>query len=75
MVKQCSLDVQTRDDTFGVQEVDGSCQMKSSSHSSVSYTVMNQLVKGPLSLAWAVPEIDLIAMALEKEQTKCKADN
>jgi len=49
--------------------------MKSSSHSSVSYVVMDQLVKGPLSLAWAVSEVDFVIIALEKEQPKCRADS
>jgi len=36
---------------------------------------MDQLVKGPLSFAGAVPEIDLIAMTLRKEQSKYRADS
>jgi len=36
---------------------------------------MDQLVKGPLNLAGAVPEVDSIAMALRKEQPKCRADS
>jgi len=49
--------------------------VKSSSHSSVSHIIMDQLVKGPLSLAGAVPEVDPIAIALRKEQPKCRADS
>ena len=41
----------------------------------VSHIVMDQLVKGPLSLAGAVPEVNPIAMALRKEQPKCRADS
>jgi len=36
---------------------------------------MDQLVKGPLSLAGAVPEVNPIAMVLEKEQPKYRADS
>jgi len=36
---------------------------------------MDQLVKGPLSLAGAVPEANPIAMALGKEQPKYRADS
>jgi len=36
---------------------------------------MDQLVKGPLSLAGAVPEVDSIAMALGKGQPKYRADS
>jgi len=36
---------------------------------------MDQLVKGPLSLAGAVPEVNPIAIALRKEQLKCRADS
>ena len=67
MIKQCSPSVQARNDTFRAQEVDGSCWVRPSRYSSVSHIVMDQLVKGPLSLARAVPEVDPIAMALRKE--------
>ena len=66
-VKQCSPSVQARNDTFRAQEVNGSCCMTSSRYSGVSYTVMDQLVEGPLSLAGAVPEVDLVAVVLRKE--------
>jgi len=36
---------------------------------------MDQWVKEPLSLAGAVPEVNPIAMALRKEQPKCRADS
>ena len=49
--------------------------MKSSSYSGVSHIVMDQLVKGPLSLAGVVLEVNPIAMALRKEQPKCRADS
>jgi len=49
--------------------------MKSSSHSSISHIIMNQLVKGPLSLARTVPKVNPIAIALEKEQPKCRTDS
>ena len=49
--------------------------MRSSSHSSISHIVMDQLMKGPLSLAGAVPEVDPIAIALRKKQPKCRADS
>jgi len=75
IVKQCSPGVQARNDAFRAQEVNGSCWMKSSRYSSVSHIVMNQLVKGPLSLAEAVPEVNPIAIALRKEQPKCRADS
>ena len=42
--------------------------MGPSRYSGVSCIVMDQLVKGPLSLAGAVPEVDPVAMALRKEQ-------
>jgi len=58
-----------------MQEVNGSCWMKSSSYSGVSHIIMDQLVKGPLSLAGAVPEVNPIAIALRKEQLKCRADS
>ena len=74
-VKQCSPSVQARNDTFRVQKVDGSCWMRSSRYPGVSYIVMNQLVEGSLSLAGAVPEVDPVAMALRKEQPKCRADS
>ena len=61
-IKQCSPSVQARNDTFRAQEVDGSCWMGPSRYSDVSHIVMDQLVKGPLSLAGAVPEVDPIAM-------------
>ena len=67
MIKQCSSSVQARNDTFRAQKVDGSCWVRPSRYSSVSHIVMDQLVKGPLSLARAVPEVDPIAMALRKE--------
>ena len=41
--------------------------MKPSRYSSVSHIVMDQLVKGPLSLAEVVPEVNSIAMVLRKE--------
>ena len=44
--------------------------MKSNSHFSVNHVVIDQLVKKPLSLAWAVPEVDSIAIALRTEQSK-----
>ena len=66
-IKQCSPDVQARNDAFRVQEVDRSCWMRPSRYSSVSHIIMDQLVKGPLSLAGAVPEVNHIAMALRKE--------
>jgi len=66
-IKQYSSDVQTRDNAFRIQEVNRSCWIKSSSHSSVSYIIMDQLMKGPLSSAGAVLEVDLIAMTLRKE--------
>ena len=74
-IKRCSPSVQVRNDTFRVQEVDKSCWMGPSRYSGVSHIVMDQLVKGPLSLAGAVPEVDPIAMALRKEQPKCRADS
>ena len=74
-IKQCSPSVQARNNTFRAQEVDRSCWMGPSRYSGVSHIVMNQLVKGPLSLAGVVPEVDLIAMALRKEQSKCRADS
>ena len=49
--------------------------MKSSSYFGVSHIVMDQLMKRPLSPTRAVPEVDLIAMALRKEQPKCRADS
>ena len=49
--------------------------MRFSRYSGVSHIVMDQLVEGPLSLAGAVPEVDPIAMALRKEQPKCRADS
>ena len=49
--------------------------MRSSRYSGISHIVMDQLVKGPLSLARAVPEVDPVAMALRKEQPKCRADS
>ena len=75
MIKQCSPSVQARNDTFRAQEVNGSCWMEPSRYSSVSHIVMDQLVKGPLSLARAVLEVNPIAMALRKEQPKCRADS
>ena len=74
-IKQCSPSVQARNDTFRAQKVNGSCWMRSSRYSGVSHIVMDQLVKGPLSLARAVPEVDPVAMALRKEQPKCRADS
>ena len=74
-VKQCSPSVQARNDTFRAQEVNGSCWMRSSRYSGVSYIAMDQLVEGPLSLAGAVPEVNPIAMALRKEQPKYRADS
>ena len=41
--------------------------MRLSRYLGVSHIVMDQLVKGPLSLAEAVLEVDPIAMALRKE--------
>ena len=75
MVKQYSPGVQARNNAFRAQKVNGSCWIKSSSHSSVSYIIMDQLMKGPLSLTGAVPEVNPIAMALRKEQPKCRADS
>ena len=49
--------------------------MRFSRYSGVSHIVMDQLVEGPLSLARAVPEVNPIAMALRKEQPKCRADS
>ena len=74
-IKRCSPSVKVRNDTFRAQEVDGSCWMRSSRYPGVSHIVMDQLVEGPLSLAGAVPEVDPIAMALRKEQPKCRADS
>ena len=74
-IKQCSPSVQARNNTFRAQEVDGSCWIGPSRYSGVSHIVMDQLVKGPLSLAGAVPEVNPIAMALKKEQPKCRADS
>ena len=59
----------------GEEKADGSCWMGPSRYSGVSHIVMDQLVKGPLSLARAVPEVNPIAMALRKEQPKCRADS
>ena len=74
-IQRCSPSVYTRNDTFRVQKVNGSCWMRPSRYSGVSHIVMDQLVKGPLSLAGAVPEVDPVAMALRKEQPKCRADS
>ena len=74
-VKQCSSGVQARNNAFRAQKVNGSCWIKSSSHSSVSHIIIDQLVKRPLSLAGVVPEVDPVAMALRKEQSKCRADS
>ena len=49
--------------------------MRSSRYSGVSHIIMDQLMKGLLGLARAVPEVNPIAMALRKEQLKCRADN
>jgi len=67
MIKQCSPGVQARNNAFRAQKVDRSCWISSSSHSSISHIVMDQLVKEPLSLAEAVPEVNFIAIALRKE--------
>ena len=75
MVKQCSPDIQTRNDAFRVQKVNGSCWIKSSSYSSVSHIVMDHLVKRPLSSARAVPELNPIARTTTKERSECRADN
>ena len=74
-VKQCSPSIQARNNTFRVQEVNGSCWMGLSRYSSVSHIFMDQLVEGPLSLAGAVPEVNPVAMAIRKEQPKCRADS
>ena len=62
-------------DTFRAQKVNGSCWVRPSRYSSVSHIVMDQLVKGPLSPARTVSEVNPIAMALRKEQPKCGADS
>jgi len=67
MIKQCSPSVQARNNTFRVQEVNGSYWVRPSRYSSVSHIVMDQLVEGPLSLAGAVPEVNPVAVALRKE--------
>ena len=74
-IKQCSPSVQARNNTFRAQEVDGSCWMRSSRYPDVSHIVMDQLVKGPLSLARAIPKVNPIAIALRKEQPKYRADS
>ena len=35
---------------------------------------MNHLVKRPLSLTKAVPELDLVARTTTKERSECRAD-
>ena len=75
MVKQYSPDVQIKNNTFKVQKIDESCWIRSSRYSSISHIVIDQLVKRPLSLARAVPEVNPIAMALRKEQPKYRADS
>jgi len=40
-----------------------------------SYIVIDQLMKRLLSLAGAVLEVNPVAMALRKEQPKCRADS
>ena len=67
MIKQCSPSVQARNDTFRVQKIDRSYWVRPSRYSSVSHIIVDQLVKGPLSFARVVPEVDPIAMALRKE--------
>jgi len=67
MVKQCSPDVQAKNNAFRAQEINRSCWMRFSSHFSVSHIIMDQLIKGPLSLAGAVLEVNSIAIALRKE--------
>jgi len=37
--------------------------------------VIDQLMKGPLSLAGAVPEVNSVAIALRKKCSKCRADS
>jgi len=74
-IKQYSPSVQARNNTFRAQEVNRSCWVTPSRYSGVSHIVIDQLVKGPLSLAGAVPEVDPIAMALRKKQPKCRADS
>ena len=49
--------------------------MRPSKYSSVSHIIIDQLVKGPLSLVKTVPEVNPIAMTLRKEQPKCRADS
>ena len=49
--------------------------MKFSSHSSVSHIIVNHLVKGLLSIARAVPELDPVAKTTTKEQSECRADS
>jgi len=53
----------------------GTPSHKSSSHPSVSYVVMDYLVKRPLSIAKAVPESNPMARTTTKEQSECKADS
>ena len=66
-IKQCSPSVQARNNTFRAQEVDGSCWMRSSRYSGVSHIVMDHLVKRLLSIARAVPELDLMVRTTTKE--------
>ena len=51
------------------------CWMKSSSHSSVSHIVVNHLVKRPLSIVRAVPELDPMVRTTTKEWSECRADS
>jgi len=58
MSKGCSPCVKTGSSTLGSKSIKRSSWIASSSNLGTGSVSMHQEVKGPLSLAWAVPEVD-----------------
>jgi len=67
MSKGCSPCIEAGSSTFGSKSVKQSSWMVSSSNLGTSSVFVCQEVKGPLSLAWAVPEVNQAIKVIGEE--------
>jgi len=70
MSKGCSLCVKTGNSTLGSKSIKQSSWMASSSNLGTGSVFMCQEVKGPLRLAWAVPEMNRVIRVIGEETPK-----
>jgi len=67
--------VQARDSTLGAKNVKEGSWVLSSRNVSLGHIIMDQVVKGPLSIARTVLEANVLVGALSKELSESKNDS